>query len=154
MKGYSRGAALAATPFFLSTAAHAQDLDLATNADPIWHGVAAGARAGQWLDQGNVSRDDGRKDLIIGSPGGPGVIGRVYVMFGGPYPSGDVSLASAHAQIDGATAGDRFGQATAAGNVVSLESSLTRDLIVSAPAALSNRGVVYVFRGDLVGGAA
>jgi hypothetical protein len=153
MNRYFRHGAALATLFFFAAAAHAQDLDLATNADPILHGVGTGGRAGQWLDQGPLSQDRNRRDLIIGSPGGPGVVGRVYVMFGGPIPSGDVSLSTAaHVQIDGATAGDRFGQATAAGNVVSLETSASRDLVIGAPASLNNRGIVYVFRGNLTAG--
>ena len=129
------------------SAAAAQTVDITTHADEVWNGTAAGSNAGTYLDLGAVSIGDNRSDLIIGAPGSASVIGHVYMIFGGPQPSGQLSLASAHASISGAAAGDLFGAATAAGNVVTPETSLTRNLIVAAPNALGGRGAVYVFKG-------
>src|SRR5687767_241802 len=69
------------------------------DADPVWLGTQAGARAGAVLDHGAVSGTDSRRDLIIGSPGGPGIIGMVYVLFGGPTWTGQLSLAGATTTI-------------------------------------------------------
>src|SRR4051794_30244650 len=118
-----------------------------TNADQRWHGTAAGARAGASLDQGAVGNGDGRPDLIIGAPGGAAGDGAVYVIFGGPVRSGDLNLANADTVIAGGGPGDLFGAATAAGNVITAESSLTRNLVVGAPGALGGKGAVYVFTG-------
>jgi len=129
-----------------ASAAHAQNIDLTGgNADLIWNGIEANANAGLWMDQGGVSAGDGRRDLIIGAPGGPGLLGRVYVINGGPSRSGQLSLASADTIITGATAGDLFGAQTAAGNILNLEGSTPRNLVVAAPNAMSGRGVVYLF---------
>lgn len=129
-----------------ASAAHAQDIDLTgDNADLIWRGVESGANAGLWMDQGAVSASDGRRDLIVGAPGGPGLLGRVYIIYGGPTRTGILNLSSADAVITGATAGDLFGAQTAAGNILNLEGSVPRNLVVAAPNAMSGRGVVYLF---------
>ncbi len=128
--------------------AHAQNIDLTGgNADLIWHGIEANANAGIWMDQGAVSASDGRRDLIVGAPGGPGMLGRVYVINGGPSRSGALSLANADAVITGAADGDLFGAQTAAGNILNLEGTTPRNLLVAAPNAMSGRGVVYLFAG-------
>jgi FG-GAP-like repeat/FG-GAP repeat len=130
-----------------SVSAQPQTESLSGNAGQIWHGAAAGASAGQWLDLGAVSSGDSRSDLIIGAPGSPSLPGNVYVIFGGPVRTGDVNLSSADTILTGAAAGDRFGWTTAAGNVITPESSLTRNLVVAAPGALGGKGAVYVFMG-------
>ncbi len=127
--------------------AHAQTIDLASGgADPIWRGTQAGARAGAWLDQGPLNSSDTRRDLIIGVPGGPGVAGAVYAIFGGPIRTGDLPLSSADVTIHGAATGDLFGTSTAVGNVLTTEGTAPRALAVGAPGALNNKGIVYVFR--------
>jgi len=128
-------------------------IDLAAReANPIWRGTQAGARAGAVLDHGAVGAGDSRRDLIIGSPGGAGVTGAVYVLLGGPSWSGDLTLSSASTIITGGAAGDMFGGAVAAGNVLTREGTNPKTLVVAAPAALSNRGVVYVFAAGFTGG--
>jgi hypothetical protein len=127
--------------------AHAQTISINGNADQIWRGTQLGAKAGQWLDLGAVSAGDGRSDLIIGAPGTPPMTGAVYVIYGGPPRTGDLSLASADTIITGAAAGDQFGYTTAAGNVITPESSQTRNLVVAAPGAMGGRGIVYVYLG-------
>jgi hypothetical protein len=128
-------------------------IDLAAHAaNPVWRGTQAGARAGAILDHGAVGASDSRRDLIIGSPGGAGVTGAVYVLLGGPSWSGDLSLANASTVITGGAAGDLFGSAVAAGNVLSREGSNPKTLVVGAPGALSNRGAVYVFAAGFTGG--
>jgi len=94
-----------------------------------------------------VSAGDGRSDLIIGAPGSATIAGTVYVIYGGPTRSGELSLANADTIITGAAAGDQFGYTTAAGNVITPEGSQTRNLIVAAPGAMGGRGIVYVFTG-------
>jgi hypothetical protein len=129
-------------------------IDLAAHAaNPIWHGTQTGARAGAILDHGAVGASDSRRDLIIGSPGGAGVTGAVYVLFGGPTWSGDLSLASASAIVTSTAAGDLFGAAVAVGNVLSEEGTSPKTLVVAAPGASSNRGAVYVFAAGFRGGA-
>lgn len=128
-------------------------IDLAAHAaNPVWRGTQAGARAGAILDHGAVGAGDPRRDLIIGSPGGAGVVGAVYVLLGGPTWSGDLSLSAASTTITGAAAGDLFGAAVANGSVLTREGSNPKTLVVGAPGALSNRGAVYVFAAGFTGG--
>jgi hypothetical protein len=138
----------------VAVSAEAQNLDLgAGGADQIWHGVQPGANAGLWLDQGPVGAGDTRRDLIVGAPGNSSTTGTVYILFGGPVRSGEFVLTAANVIIDGASPGDRFGQATAAGNVRATEASSTpRDLVVGAPGAFGNRGAVYLFVGGFTNG--
>ena len=144
---------VAGTSFLGSASADAQSISLAAGgADPIWRGTQAGAKAGASLDQGAVNSSDSRRDLIIGSPGGPGVTGAVYVVNGGPIRTGDLSLNATDTVIRAATPGDLFGTATASGNVTSLEDTSPRQLVVSAPGALNGRGIVYVFAGGFHNG--
>jgi len=136
------------------TSASAQaTIDLAANgANPIWRGTQAGAHAGAILDHGAVGASDSRRDLIIGSPGGAGITGAVYVLLGGPTWSGDISLSTASTTIAGGAAGDLFGTALAAGNVLTAEGTNPKTLIVGAPGALGNSGIVYVFAAGFTGG--
>jgi hypothetical protein len=127
---------------------HAQDINLgAGGADLVWHGQESQARAGAWLDQGALDSGDPRRDLIVGVPGTASVGGKVYVLFGGPTRTGQLSLAQAEAVFSGTGPGDLFGTATAAGNVIDLPSEARRSLIVGAPGAAGGRGVVYLFAG-------
>ncbi len=142
---------LAITP----VAVIAQDLDLATNgADVRWRGVTAGAVAGTYLDQGTMN-NDGRKDLIIGAPGSAGDPGHVYIVFAGPVPSaGEHALSTASVVITGVAAGDGFGTSVAAGNILNLDGTDPRNLIVGAPNAAGGSGIVYVFNAPLGSNAA
>jgi len=133
--------------------ADAQTISLNGNSDQIWRGTQAGAAAGQWLDLGAVSVGDNRSDLIIGAPGTAAIPGKVYVIFGGPVHTGDISLSTAETIITGGANGDKFGFATAAGNVITPESSLTRNLVVGAPGAFGGKGAVYVYLGGFNTGA-
>jgi hypothetical protein len=131
----------------LPTLAKAQDIPLAHGgADQTWVGTQPNARAGFWLDQGAVSAGDARRDLIIGSPGGPGVPGAVYVLFGGPQRSGDFVLSSAETVITSSEPGNLFGFATAGGNIRNTEGSIPRNLLVGAPGANGGRGAVYLYQ--------
>jgi hypothetical protein len=72
----------------------------------------------------------------------------VYVIFSGPIKGGEQSLATADVILTGGAAGDRFGQATAAGYVTTWELAVprpTRDLVVGAPDANGGAGAVYMF---------
>ena len=130
----------------LAVAANAQTIDLsAGGANPVWQGVENGSRAGLWMDLGAVNTGDTRRDLLIGAPGGPGLFGRVYVIFGGPDRTGTPSLSSADTIITGSTVGDLFGTATAIGNITNVEGTPYPTLAVSAPGALGGRGAVYLF---------
>ena len=87
----------AAGVVMITSAAYGQDINLTGgNADAVWTGPA-GSNAGLWMDQGAVSGGDGRRDLIVGAPGGPGVLGRVYVITGGPSYTGNLNLATSTA---------------------------------------------------------
>ena len=137
----------------LSSGAGAQTIDLASGgADPIWRGVSAGARAGASLDEGAVNAGDARRDLIIGAPGGPGITGAVYIVFGGPIRTGDLLLSAANTTIRGGAANDLFGTATAAGNILNVAGTTPRALVVGAPGATGGRGSVYLFRGGFTNG--
>lgn len=127
------------------SAVSAQDILLAGGgADPVWTAPTE-AFAGFSLDQGDLSGDN-RRDLIIGATGSSTVAGRVYVLFGGPVRTGNLSLSSANVIVDGVSTGDRFGFATATGYIVTRESDGgPRSLVVSAPWADSGRGRVYLF---------
>jgi hypothetical protein len=135
-----------AAVLLLAVNAGAQTISI-TNANQIWRGTQPGARAGFWLDLGAVGVGDSRTDLIISAPGNGSIPGAVYVLFGGPTRTGELSLANADTILQGATAGDSFGYTTAAGNVITPEGSQTRNLVVAAPDAMGGRGVVYVFLG-------
>ena len=129
------------------------DLDIANGGtDQIWYGTSANSIAGWWLDKGALSSGDDRADLIIGAPGAASDPGHVYVYFGGPLATGLISLSTADAVLTGSQAGDRFGLATAAGNI--LTTSGPRDLIVGAPSADSgsSKGRVYLFAGPFTNG--
>ena len=153
MRNRFRAAAVVLAGCLLGTAVSAQDLDLAAGgAAAIWRSDTAGARAGEFLDQGAVSLGDTRRDLIIAAPGGAGVVGVVYVLFGGPLPTGNLSLSSAHTKLTGAAGNDLFGYSTANGNILTLEGEVPKALAIGAPGALSNRGVVYVYPGGFLHG--
>lgn len=150
MRKRFRTAAVVLAGSLLGTAVSAQDIDLAAGgAASIWRSDTAGARAGEFLDQGSVSSGDTRRDLVVGAPGGAGVVGVVYILFGGALPTGEVSLSSARARITGAGGNDLFGYSTANGNILTLEGGSPKTLAVGAPGALSNRGVVYVYGGGV-----
>lgn len=137
----------AAPPLF------AQDSNLASGgAELIWNGTSARAHAGTWLDQGAVSNADARRDLIVGAPGAADVAGKVYIVFGGPVRTGTAALSSADTVISSTEAGNGFGTATASANVLNLEGTVPRAIVVGAPGALGGRGAVYVFAGGLVNG--
>ncbi len=126
--------------------AYGQDVNMAAGgSEGIWRGTLSNAAAGASLDQGTLS-SDGRRDLIIGAPGVGTATGKVFVVFGGTIPTGDLSLTAADVVFNGAAASDRFGTATAAGNIRTTESSDSpRDLVVGAPGADDGKGRVYLF---------
>ena len=153
-------AARAAAALLLSATVASAQLTIELANDPnnleIWRGATAGERAATWLDRGEVSAGDSRRDLIITAPLWAGSTGRVYVVFGGPILRGDNSLSSASVIISGAAAGDLFGTSTAAGYVTAKEfpsPTPQRDLIVGAPGANAGGGAVYLFLRGLTGGA-
>ena len=128
--------------------ANAQDINLATGgADLIWKGTQTGANAGAWMDLGDMS-GDARRDLIIGAPGTASIAGRVYVIFGGPDRTGQISLSTADVIISSTGGGNQFGFSTAAGNVLGLDNTNPKDLAVGAPGASGGRGAVYLFATD------
>ncbi|NUR55135.1 MAG: hypothetical protein HOQ29_11860 [Acidobacteria bacterium] len=138
----------------IPTLANGQDIFLANPAaaDLTWKGTAANANAGLSMDLGVVSNDT-RRDLIVGAPGSSGLAGTVYIIFGGPNRTGDLTLASADTIITSSEAGNRFGAATAVGNVLNQEGSTPRNLAIGAPGASGGRGVVYVFNAGFSSGA-
>jgi hypothetical protein len=114
----------------------------------VWRGETAGSEAAFYLDRGDLSHADTRRDLIVGAPGWSGQRGRVFVIFGASANGGEQSLANADVILSGGLAGDRFGHSTAAGYVTSWELAVpppARDLVVGAPGANGNAGAVYMF---------
>jgi hypothetical protein len=126
--------------------AYGQDVNMAAGgSEGIWRGTLANAAAGTSLDQGAVS-SDGRRDLIIGAPGVGTDPGKVFVIFGGEIPTGNLSLTAADVVLHGAFASDRFGTSTAAGNIRTTDDSNSpRDLVIGAPGNGGNAGAVYLF---------
>src|SRR5687767_13634639 len=126
--------------------ARAQDIDLAAGQTELtFKGIEANANAGLWVDRGALSQGDSRRDMIIGAPGIAGLLGHVYVIYGGPVRTGDLVLSSADAVITGKTTGDLFGTGGASGNILTTEGTAQRDLVVGAPGSLGGRGAVYLF---------
>src|SRR5262245_30328888 len=137
-----------------ATAQETVNLSSASNRE-VWRCEASGAQTGLSMDRGEVSAGDTRRDFIAGAPAGNASPGRVYSVFSGPLRTGQQSLGNANVILSGAAAGDRFGEATAAGYVTAKEASIplpTRDLVVGAPGANANAGAVYLFHRDLGAG--
>ena len=129
----------------LPNMANAQDISLAAGgADQIWKGTKANARAGAWMDLGDIS-GDARRDLIASAPGVPGVTGAVYVIYGGPDRSGEFNLANADVVISSTDASALFGTSTAAGNVLNADGTNPRNLAIGAPGVSGGRGAVYLY---------
>src|SRR5262249_19103379 len=130
------------------TLANAQDISLSNPAatDQKWKGVRAGANAAAWMDLGDMS-GDGRRDLIVGAPGTGSIAGVVYIIFGGPDRSGEISLANADVTITSSAAGNSFGAATANGNIITVEGTNPKDLAIGAPGANGGNGAVYLYTG-------
>lgn len=129
----------------LPTLANGQDINLASGgADQVWKGTQPNARAGFWLDLGDMT-GDARRDLIAGAPGNASVPGTVYVIFGGPDRTGEISLANAEAIVSSSAAGNLFGYATAAGNIINTEGANPKNLAIGAPGADGGRGAVYLY---------
>jgi hypothetical protein len=142
-----RQVAMAGLALFLAlpTLAIAQDINLANGgADQKWRGTKASARAGAWMDLGDMS-GDGRRDLIATAPGVAGVSGAVYVIYGGPERSGEFSLANADVVITHSDPSALFGTSTAAGNVITADGTNPRNLAIGAPGVSGGRGAVYVY---------
>jgi hypothetical protein len=147
--------AIAALATAVTAFAQTRDITVATT-EQTWDGTAAGTRAGAWLDQGTLRArtlvTDQRKDLIVGAPGGPGIVGAVYVIYGGPVRTGEQNLATADTIITGESAGDLFGTATAAGDILKQDGLNPGNLVVGAPAASGGRGAVYLFAANFANG--
>jgi len=146
--------AAAASVLLLASAAIAQEtVSLSSSANrEVWRGETSGSQAGLSLDRGEVSAGDTRRDLIAGTPGWNSNTGRVYVIFSGAPRGAQLSFGNADVIISGGAAGDRFGEATAAGYVTAAELSRpnpNRDLAVGAPGANGNAGAVYLYRRGL-----
>jgi hypothetical protein len=151
-KGLLTSLLVAAAVGFPAAAADAQDISLAAGqADVAIRAAQANAGAGTWLDRGALNTSDGRRDLVVGAPGIAGQVGRVYIINGGPEPSGEKTFSIANTTITGIEAGDLFGFTGALGNVLTPETSTQRNLVVGAPHAVGGRGAVYVFRGNNFG---
>jgi hypothetical protein len=149
-----RVAVALALTLLIPSATVAQDINLgAGGADLVWRGETTQSRAGVWMDQGALNAGDTRRDLVIGAPGGAGTAGKVYVLFGGPTRIGQLSLSAAETVITGPGAGDRFGAATAVGNILNLTTDPRRSLAVGAPGAAGGAGVVYLYSGNFAHGA-
>jgi hypothetical protein len=133
----------------------AQDINLAEGGTELtWSGMVANARAGAWLDRGDVG-SDGAADLIVGSPGVAGQVGRVHVIFSTSLPRHQWNFSEAHVTLLGLAPDDLFGTATAAGAILRTEGGV-RDLAVGAPGAMPGgrpgAGAIYLFSGPLPAG--
>ena len=129
----------------LPTLAIAQDINLASGgADQIWKGVQANSKAGFWLDLGDLS-GDARRDLVAGAPGTATVPGAVYVIFGGPERTGEISLNNAEAKVTSNVPGNLFGFSTATGNIINADGTNPKNLAIGAPGVSGGRGAVYLY---------
>ena len=116
-----------------------------------WQGPQTNARAGASLLREDMSGDVQRVDLVVGAPAaGPHAEGQVYVLFMGPSRASGNIAPQASVTLTGATGGDEFGAATAAGMIIRREVAPLppRDLLVGAPGAFSGQGAVYLFPGQ------
>jgi hypothetical protein len=136
---------LAAALLAAGSAVYAQNIDLnQANSTVVWQG-SANDMAGVVLDQGEVSGNNGSRDLVIGAPGTGSSAGRVYIIANGNTRTGLANLSLADAILTGTTAGDRFGAAVATGNILNPEGTPPRNLLVAAPEANGGAGAVYLF---------
>ncbi len=115
------------------------------DAEVVWTGDQPGDNLGYALATGGDANGDGIGDLLIGAPGASGT-GAVYLVLG-PVAAG-ASLAEADARISGVDSGERAGSAVAfAGDVDCREH---HEILVGAPNAYSETGVVYLLGGSEV----
>ena len=116
-------------------------------ADAVWEGQGTMDATGLAMTGGDLD-GDGYADVVIASPYGAGLKGRVSVIQGGPGTiSGAQDLTAAAVQIDGAAAYDAFGWSLSVGE---LTGDGVADLAVGAPLsdlAWPNGGAVYVHQG-------
>ncbi|HXG90755.1 MAG TPA: Ser-Thr-rich GPI-anchored membrane family protein [Blastocatellia bacterium] len=126
------------------------------------YGEDANDHLGASIATANVN-NDGTIDLIIGAPDAAGpfnsrpLAGEAYIVAGGtglnPGTGAterriDVTLGAVNLIIYGAAAGDRLGSTVAAGAINTQANTDTiADVILGAPAALSNKGTVSVLYG-------
>lgn len=114
-------------------------------------GVAAGDLAGARLASKDIN-NDGSADIVIGAPGANGGTGAVFVVFGSrsAWPA-TFALSSLNGtngiRLDGVLAGGSAGFSVASGDV---NGDGYSDIIIGAPGANSNAGVVYTVFGSPV----
>jgi len=141
----------------LTGPAAAQVVDWNGNtASQIWNGPEPGARVGAWLDEGDVSGDVNRRDLVVGAPGASGGRGQLYVIINSSSVAGTFSFNEGRRVVlTGEQPGDHFGSSSSAGYVTTSELQIplsARDLLVAAPGAAGGRGIVYMFSGGMTPG--
>jgi len=117
------------------------------DADVQLLGEGRGDWAGNSLAIDDVS-DDGVDDLIVGAPRrGPDNVGGVYVLYGGSYLDGTISLGTANATLTGAVPDSLAGYSIAAANVTGGPAA---DIVIGAPRANTagpNSGAAYLVDG-------
>ena len=136
-------------------------VDLASQANVVIRGAAAGDQAGTSVAAAGDVNGDGRGDVVVGAPGADGNgrqdSGSAYVVFGPAAPN-QIDLATLGGngfRIDGAGAGDRTGRSVAGAGDVNGDGRA--DLLVGAHGADShgqaNSGAAYVVFGRNSGAA-
>ena len=136
-------------------------VDLASRANVVIRGAAAGDQAGTSVAAAGDVNGDGRGDVVVGAPGADGNgrqdSGSAYVVFGPAAPN-QIDLATLGGngfRIDGAGAGDRTGRSVAGAGDVNGDGRA--DLLVGAHGADShgqaNSGAAYVVFGRNSGAA-
>jgi hypothetical protein len=126
-------------------------VELSSEADITFNGIAAQDASGSDVTVGDVN-EDGADDVLIGAtlaaPGGRSRAGETYVLYG-PFGAGTYELsARANETLNGVSADDRAGRGIAVGDV---NGDQTNDIIVGAqyadPIGRPDAGQAYVLTG-------
>lgn len=133
---------------YLLTGGYPEVSVLPGHADAVFTGIDAGDEAGLSIRIADLDGEDGRRDIIIGAPGGDGPgnsranAGEAYVIWG-RAAFGSMSLALADVTFHGAATGQRMAQYMTAGDV---NRDTPNDVVFGVPGA-GAAGELHVFYG-------